>query len=110
MPRLTIDRAALKKGFWGNTWKNWGKCVIYASSKSIPGEFDIFVQALGARRPLHPSAAPLPPAGYIFAAFLVLYAAEAGYFTGMLFAAKRIRGHTYMSELWVNATPRAPPA
>ncbi|KAG7674543.1 hypothetical protein KSW81_000193 [Nannochloris sp. 'desiccata'] len=24
VPSLTIDKAALKKGFWGNTWRNWG--------------------------------------------------------------------------------------
>lgn len=34
-------------------------------------------------------------AGYILSAFLFLYAIEAGYFAGLLFASKRIRGQTF---------------
>ena len=33
--------------------------------------------------------------GYIAAAFLIVYAIEAGYFAGLLFASKRIREQTY---------------
>jgi len=25
--QVTVDKAALKKGFWGNTWKNWGELL-----------------------------------------------------------------------------------
>ncbi len=25
VPKVTIDTAALKKGIWNNTWKNWGE-------------------------------------------------------------------------------------
>lgn len=38
-------------------------------------------------------------AGYILLAFTVLYAFEAGYFTGMLFAAEDIRGYDYRCTL-----------
>lgn len=37
----------------------------------------------------------LRDAGFILLAFLGLYAIEAGYFSGMLFASKRIRGQNY---------------
>lgn len=40
----------------------------------------------------------LPPAGVIALAFTGLYLVEAGYFTGLLFAAEEIRGKDYKSE------------
>jgi hypothetical protein len=58
MAKVSIDKKALKKGFWGNTYNNWGK---------------------------------------ILAAFLALYLFESGFFTGLLFAAKDIRGEQYRS-------------
>lgn len=37
--------------------------------------------------------------GYILCAFLFLYAIEAGYFAGLLFASKRIRGQTFRGRI-----------
>lgn len=27
MPSFTVDKEALKKGIWGNTWKAWGEMM-----------------------------------------------------------------------------------
>jgi hypothetical protein len=100
VPKFTIDPVALRKGWWGNTWKNWGE---FRQWPSLHGARSFHLLSISLAppantRPHSISRTISSLTGYILLAFTGLYLIEAGYFTGMLFASEEIRGTDYRSR------------